>query len=152
MAYLGTPGVEKGVDVAQLALGREAGGADLDDGAEHGEAGRQFLLEHGPVGLHPAPEGVDAGGVGAEGGDGEVEVLALDVVAEGQGEGALDEGRVGGAAEGAQGRVALVGVARGAVYLEDGVVLCGRVWLVWCLVGKGEGDTSVLPPSCKTMP
>jgi len=63
--------------------------------------------------------------VGAEGGDGEVEVLALDVVAEGEGEGAVDEGRVRGAAEGAQRRVALVGVARGAVFVQDGVVLCG---------------------------
>lgn len=91
--------------------------------------------------------------MGAEGGDGEVEVLALDVVAEGEGEGAADEGRVRGAAEGAQRRVALVGVARGAVFVQDGVVLCGvgMVSLVVWLCGE-EIHTSVLPPSCRTMP
>ena len=73
--------------------------------------------------LHPCPEGVDAGGVGAQGGDGQVEVLALDVVGEGQGEGALDEVGVGGAAQGPEGRVALVGVFGGAVGVQDGVVL-----------------------------
>lgn len=104
-------------------MGGETRGADLHDGTQHGEAGGQFLLENGPVVLHPFPEGVDAGGVGAEGGDGEVEVLALDVVGERERQGALDEFGVGGPAQGAQGCVALVGVASGAVFVQDGVVL-----------------------------
>lgn len=59
----------------------------------------------------------------AEGGDGQIEVLAFDLVAQRQRKGAFDELGIRSAAEASEGSVALVGIFGGAVFVEDGVVL-----------------------------
>ncbi len=114
---LRTPPLKEALHLFQLFLGRETRRAHLHHRTQHRQTRREFLLEDVPVFFHPGPEGPDARFVRAESGDGEVEVLAFDFVAEGEGEGAFDEGGGGGAAEGAEGCVALVGVFGGAVFV-----------------------------------
>ena len=60
--------------------------------------------------------------MGAQAGKGKVDVLVLDVLAEGVGECALDEFWLLGAAEGAEGGIALVSVLGGLVLVEEDVV------------------------------
>ncbi len=120
---LGAPLGEERLHLRLLLQAREAGCADRDHGAEHGEACREAAGQLVPVHCHPLEQRVDAVGVGAESADGHVDILLLDLVADGEGEGALDELGVLGAAERAESSVALVGVDRVAVDAEDGVVL-----------------------------
>lgn len=124
---------------------RKPARADTDHTAQHAQSRRQFLLQLFPVLLEPVPEGGDAFGVRAQAAEGQVDVLAFDVGGEGEFEGAFDEGGGFGAAESAEGGVALVGGGALQVGVEDDFVLRIRVSGLVLVVGMCD-LTSASPP------
>src|SRR5262249_53035016 len=88
--------------------------------------------------------------VAAQAARGHVNVLVLDLAAEEQVQGPLDELRLLGTTQATQGRVAFVTVGRGAVKVENRIVLAP--WLVlgpW--PGVAKRHTSSAPPYFRAM-
>ena len=102
----------------------KGGCADRNDRAQHAQARWKPPLELLPVVLDPLPQRMAALGMGSQGGDWQVDVLALDVFAEREVEGALDELRGLGATERAQGRVALVSGGGMESLIDKRIILC----------------------------
>jgi hypothetical protein len=117
---------EELLDVLDVLTVGEARCGDRDDRAQHAQARRQPALKFRPVLFDPLPQRVAAFLVRPQRCDGEVDVLALDVLAEGKVESALDELGCLCAAEGAKSGVALVGGGSAFEFFDNGVVL-GRV-------------------------
>ena len=74
-----------------LLLLRKTARAYLDHATQECQARRALDLNRLPIAGHPVPERGNALGLRAHAGDGEIDVLTFDFVAEWQGERALDE-------------------------------------------------------------